>query len=312
MFILITFICIIIIKKKKMIVGRIIATTLGEENYYNSNYNYNYYFSDVSTNWQMTSNDGYLDGLFEFGNVPFDNNRLNQEIHNYMFVFIYNRIKMYDTVFNDNNYDSGCIRMKDTLINVTDTEFNDNSGNTIISIVHSKEAFITGDILSPNVDISDISLNGGISNTFIYLANITNDDQVNIQNSEFDSPFSEYILYATSKLDTTDTTTFNFNSTLVADDETADLTYIEIYNNIFHNCSKSAIMWTSSDNKYNDSIYSKYGDFDGNNGNLGLMLLITNNTFKSSVLNGIFGTETNSPDGENNIYFVIIYLKIKN
>ena len=100
-------------------------------------------------------------------------------------------------------------------------EFDDNYGNSIISITHTNEAFVCGDILSSNINMADIT-------TFIYLTNMT-DDQVNIEDSTFDSTDSEYIIYATSKLDTTSSN---------AD----DMTHINLHDNTFSNCSKSAIM----------------------------------------------------------------------
>ena len=103
-----------------------------------------------------------------------------------MFDFNYNRVPSVDT----DDINSWCIGMKDTLINVQDTQFTDNSGNAIISIVHRKDAFITSTILSTNVDINDISLKGGLV-IRLYLSNMTNDDGVNILNSVFDSPYSE-------------------------------------------------------------------------------------------------------------------------
>ena len=56
-------------------------------------------------------------------------------------------------------------------------------------------------------------------------------------------------------------------------------------------------MWTKSNKNYGDYIFSEYSNNDGNNGNLGLNLNISNNTS-----NVIFGSNNTASIG-NNIFF---------
>ena len=87
---------------------------------------------------------------------------------------------------------------------------------------------------------------------------------------------------------------------------------IELYNITFNNCNMSTIMWTSIDCWYNDSIKSKYTDFDRNNSNLAILLSVINDIFSSSISSAIFNTEITSPDtSQNRIYFHDNIIKVK-
>ena len=91
-------------------------------------------------------------------------------------------------------------------------------------------------------------------------------------NAVFDNPFSEYILYATSKLNIILTNFTIDNIIYDVNNSTLDLTYIQLCNYLFNNCNRLTITGTSTRNRYNDVIYSEYNDFDGNNGNSVILL----------------------------------------
>ena len=268
-------------------VETIIATSFGSDEF----------LTNVDANWDMRSNDSYMDTVFEFDNVLFDCNKLNQEKNDNRIEFDFNGIRMPNTTFDDNNcvlsndtddittgnFSNGCIVMKDTLINFQTLKFNDNYDNVITSIKHNKDAYSEG-VLSTNVDMVQVFLSD-IFTTFIYPTNMKNDDEVYIENSTFASPNREYISYPSSKLDTVSIS--------------GDTIYITLYTNKYN---KSAKMLTKSNKDYGDYIYCEYSTNDGNNSNLGLNLNISNNTFRSSVVNVILGSNNTASIG-NNIYF---------
>ena len=45
------------------------------------------------------------------------------------------------------------------------------------------------------IQFDNINATGGIGNTFLFVSNMTNGDSIEITNSDFDSPYYEFIMY---------------------------------------------------------------------------------------------------------------------
>ena len=126
-----------------------------------------------------------------------------------------------------------------------------------------------------------------------------------IHDSVLNRHFGKNILHVTSILNVA-YTILAINNTIddVNTDGTLDSMGIELCNIIFNNCNRSMIIWISIDCRYNESINSKYNDFDGTNSNLAIFLSIINDIFSSSILKAIVSTETASSDTKHNKIYV--------
>ena len=189
----------------------------------------------------------------------------------------YHRIKMTNVKREKNNcvtnmsmsgitidtFNGGCLFLHDNSLTIQSSQFSINYGDSIVSILQSKESINVGQVNSQNFLIDNVTANDDYGNTFLLIQNQTNDDSVMITDSEFGSSNLEYIIYATSD---------------------GEITRIELANNHFHDCNISALLWTS---KHNDT--NTTGVQDDNNGNVRLELTVTSNEFNILVMNGLVG-----------------------
>ena len=83
---------------------------------------------------------------------------------------------------------------------------------------------------------------------------------------------------------------------LSQDSDDGDTTQVVWNNNSVVNCSKSSLIWTSSDS-------DEDGFSDGDNGDVALNLTVLNSEFNSAVFNGLFGSNFIAPAMINTIAF---------
>ena len=95
-------------------------------------------------------------------------------------------------------------------------------------------------MMSTRISLNKLNVLGGTGNALIFLYNRTDDDYTSITNSWFDSPNVEYILYMTSCMD------------LSKGSDLGGATRVVWNNNLVVNCSKSSLIWTSSDSNETD------------------------------------------------------------